>query len=330
MRALRLFLGTVLSLVCLWLAFRGVNLENSSQALRQADQGILLLAVATLGLSTLTKGLRWRVLFALRPAPPSLGTILESLLIGQMLNLALPLRLGDLARAYDVGRGQRESKAFALGTIAVEKVLDVWMLVLLAAALVPFMAFPAWVQDSTAGLLILSLLFLLFTVLFLRARERLRGWLAVLARPAPERWRKRLMEAADSALASLDTLHRRDLLLQVWIWSVAAWLIGAGTNWLVFRALGMDLSFVPALFLLIVLQAGIAVPSSPGKIGVFQFLCTLSLSVFAVNPDLAFGYSWALYLVVVVPIALAGGILLWWRSAHGQHLPWWPGREEER
>jgi uncharacterized protein (TIRG00374 family) len=322
----RLLVGTAISLVSLALALRGVHLDKSLQALLQADIPLLLLAIVTVVFSTLAKGVRWRLLFVPRTPLPPLTTILESLLIGQLLNIALPLRAGDVARAYSLGQWARESKSYALGTIAVEKMLDIWMMALLALALVPFVAFPDWYRDSELALVLLALLFLAATIFLLRAREQALGVLTKILNIAPARLRPRFLQSATLALESLNALHRWDVLILVWLWSIVAWLIAALTNFVAFRALGLDLPFTAALFLLVILQAGIALPSSPGKVGVFQYLCILPLSVYGLNSDLAFTYSWVLYFVVFVPISIAGAAVFWWCNVQWRnvsaHVAW--------
>lgn len=316
----RLLLGTAVSLLALGLALRGVHLDKSLAALLQANVLMMVLAVVTVAGSTLTKALRWRVLFAPRPRLPPLSTLLESLLIGQLLNIALPLRVGDVARAYSIGQWAHESKSFALGTIAVEKMLDIWMMALFALALIPFVAFPDWFRESELGLALLALLFVVATILLLRARERVLHILAWFLNVVPVRLRPRFLQSAALALESLSALNRWDVLIWMWVWSIVAWSIAAITNYVAFRAMGMDLPFSAAIFLLVILQAGIALPSSPGKIGVFQYLCILALAVFGVDQDLAFTYSWVLYFVVLVPISITGALIFWWRNVQWRGL----------
>jgi len=71
---------------------------------------------------------------------------------------------------------------------------------------------------------------------------------------------------------------------------------------------------------LVVLQVGMAVPSSPGRIGVFQYLVILALSIFAVDKNVALGYSVVLYLVIYVPMVLIGGYCLWREKVTWQKL----------
>jgi hypothetical protein len=66
-----------------------------------------------------------------------------------------------------------------------------------------------------------------------------------------------------------------------------------------------------ATVLLLVLQIGVAVPSTPGKVGVFQTLAVLTLSLFAVDRALAFSYGLLLYVVVAAPQMITAGPFVW-------------------
>ncbi len=84
-------------------------------------------------------------------------------------------------------------------------------------------------------------------------------------------------------------------------------------NYLVLISLHIHATFLAAIVLLVILQAGVAVPSSPGKIGVFQNLAVLGLSLFGVAkaPALAFGV--VLHLLIFLPVAVMAGIF--WLSS---------------
>jgi hypothetical protein len=62
------------------------------------------------------------------------------------------------------------------------------------------------------------------------------------------------------------------------------------------------------------LQGGVSLPSTPGKVGVFQYLCVLSLSAFHVPTTIAFGYSLVLYVMVIGSMSAWAAIALWRRS----------------
>jgi uncharacterized membrane protein YbhN (UPF0104 family) len=124
--------------------------------------------------------------------------------------------------------------------------------------------------------------------------------------------RKSLGELAHLALGSLDVLKRWDLHLWLQFLSVAMWLIGVVVNYFVLLALDLQLPWISAFLLMAVLMVGGIVPSSPGKIGVFQYLCILTLGLFGVDKSIGLTYGILLYLVAYGTPMVGGIIALWW------------------
>lgn len=306
----QLWTGIVFSLVFLVLALRGVDLGETLNALRHVNVLLLGAAVMSYVLSTATKAVRWKLLLATRKAP-SFGRAFSVLSIGVMFNTFLPARLGDFARAYLMGEAEADSKVYVLGTVAVEKVADLLFLLLSLMVLLSQMALPEWLSGSARGMaLVLAILIPCF-VLLVWQRDFILRMVERAIRFVPSAWREWLLRQMRYGLSSLDVVRRPRLLIYLFGWSLTVWIISALTNNLVLLALGLPLPFWASLLLLVVLQVGLAVPSSPGRIGVFQYLVILTLSFFPLDKNLALGYSIVLYLVIYVPIVLIGGYCLW-------------------
>ncbi len=315
----QLWIGVVFSLGFLWLALRDVDLRETANALRRVNMPILSAAVASYVFSAAARAIRWRLLLAVRKAP-SFGRAFSVMSIGTMVNSFLPARLGDFTRAYLMGEAEADSKVYVLGTIAVEKVADLLFLLLSLTVLLSQMALPEWLAGSARGMaLVLAILVPCFVLLawqkdfFLRMMEK-------TSRFVPAAWQAWLMQQMGYGLTSLDVMRRPRLLIGLLGWSLIVWILSAFTNYLVLLALELALPFWASLLLLVVLQVGTAVPSSPGRIGVFQYLAILTLSIFAVSKDSALVYSIILYLVVYVPILLIGGYYLWREKITWQKL----------
>ena len=295
----QVLLGLALGVAALYLAAREVSFRELGLVLRSVNLPLLGLTLVSSLLTPVVKAIRWRWLFY--PQRPALGLArLTSLLaLGQAINILLLGRWGELARAYFTGEEAGISKSFVFGTIAAEKLLDMVVLAFLAMALIPFVALPPWLAERVGYVVLAALIVSAIVIALLGGRD---VWLRIaekglrtLPRPAADRWGARLAAALDG----LRALRDRQAAAAIWGWTLAAWLVGALTNLLLLAAFGLEPSLRIALFLLVVLQVGIAVPSTPGKVGVFQFLCVLALSVFAVPASVAFGYGVVLYLIVL-------------------------------
>jgi hypothetical protein len=146
------------------------------------------------------------------------------------------------------------------------------------------------------------------------SQERLLTLAESLGRFLPAPWRGRVRQVISTGLRSLEILRSPWIGLQLQGWSILIWSMSILVNYVVFLALDLPLSFSSAMFLLAVLQVGVAVPSAPGKLGVFHYLCALALSFFGIERGAALGYALLLYLVVFGPPVLLGISLLSWES----------------
>jgi hypothetical protein len=82
-------------------------------------------------------------------------------------------------------------------------------------------------------------------------------------------------------------------------------------NYLLLFAFDLRLSPVAALLVLVAVQASVSVPSLPAGLGVFEYLCVLSLALFGVDRLVALSYGFTLHLLVLGPSTLLGGLFLW-------------------
>jgi uncharacterized protein (TIRG00374 family) len=301
--------------VMFWLA-RTIDLQQILFALRDVNYAWVLVGLLMVLLTLWTRVLRWQVLLDSKQVTAS-GTM-PPLVMGQLLNLITPARLGDLGRTYLVAQEGYPSQARALGTVALEKLWDIVLLVGLVLGLSMWQPLPTWLTLSTrltavgGGILLGGIL----AILLFRRRvaawgSRFSQWSEVSLRRLPKlpyilKW---LAGATERLVDGLAGLHRPRVMLTAGAWSLLTWLLGALTNLALFKAFGLPLSMGIALLLLAVLQIGVALPSVPGRIGVFEGLCLVTLGLFGVEANLALGYGVVLHAVVILPPVVLG---LWW------------------
>jgi uncharacterized protein (TIRG00374 family) len=312
LRRISLGLGLLLGILLLALAFRQVDLASLMVALAKTNPYLVALAFLAVAATTVAKALRWGLLFYPLHGEVHFNNLLSAILVGQMMNSLLPARLGELARAYLIGETEGQYKLRALGTIVVEKLLDGLMLVLLLALLFLVMPLPDWLRipGATAGLAIGGLLAAI--LLLSRQREKMLAVVDRCCRRLPVLDGLGMPQRLGALADGLGSLSAMEVNARLVAWSVTIWFLAAVTNYLTLLALRIEAPLALAsLLVLVVLHLGLAVPSSPGRIGVFHYLCLLSLSVFGVERSLALAYALVLYFVVVLPIIVAGLFCLW-------------------
>jgi hypothetical protein len=138
-------------------------------------------------------------------------------------------------------------------------------------------------------------------------------WLVKLLSRIPFPWgRQFISENLRIALSSLEVFKRWDLHLALQVMSVMIYFLGVVVNYLAFLAMDLRLPFISAFLLFAVLQVGGLVPSSPGKVGVFQILCIWTLEIFSIDKSVGLTYGILLYLIAYGTPVVLGILFLWW------------------
>lgn len=317
---LQIWAGLAVGVTALYLAARSFDVEALGQALRQVRLPLLALTLVTSLLTPVLKARRWRWLFYPERPPLNILQLASLVVIGQAINFMIPGRWGELVRAYLAGEECRISKWFTLGTLAAEKLLDLVILAILVVALIPFVVLPEALAGQVEVVVLTALAVTITAATLLGGRAfwlKLAGTaLRILPPAAAGRWYQRIQAGLDG----LAALGNRRAALAVWGWSGAFWLTAATTNLLLLIAFDLPASPVMALVLLAVLQGGVAVPSTPGKIGVFQLLCVLGLSVFGVPEATGLAYGLVLHVLVVGGVTVWAALVLWARSLNLSRL----------
>ena len=301
----RLALGVLIAGASLYLALRRVSFEEVTAVFLQADLLLVSGALASVAANNVAKAARWKTLLGRESRKVSLTWSLMVILASQALNTLYPARVGDLSRVY-IGGEKASGRAFVLGTVVLEKLFDMLSYVVLFLILFLLIPLPSWVNQSViffvaitfAGIgLVLFLVYRLewFTQVIDRYAHRLPGGI-----------QSRVQAWLHSGLESLDIFYNRRALLLVAFWSLLVWATAVLTNHLTLLALDIRLPMTAPILVLIVLQISMSIPAVPGRIGIFEYLCILSLAVFGIPQAPALSYGILLHIVALLPQTLIG------------------------
>jgi len=298
------------SLLTLYLALRNVDFEEFVHALVQASPRFILYAFISVSVNNLAKTLRWRTLLGPAGKPIPFWKLFLTLMAGQTLNAIYPARIGDLSRALVIGP-EGPGRVFTLGTVVIEKIIDMVAYAILFLLLILLMPLPGWVNNSAYILILVAVLGGSGTLLVVLFPDRFMDLTGKFIQLLPEKIENYIRERLKYGMASLEVLQNRSGLVWLALWSALIWATALVNNQLTLLAVQIHVPLIASLLLLVSLQAGISLPSVPGSIGVFEYICILALSVFQVEEVAALSFAIILHVLVFVPVTLLGLISIW-------------------
>jgi uncharacterized protein (TIRG00374 family) len=303
----------VLSAALIYWTLHGVSPTEVARRLSQADP---LLFAASIFCATGIFALRvprWQTILEPVASKIGLGPLWRATTIGMMVNNVVPARAGEIARAYALTKEAPVPFATALASLAVDRLFDAIVLLLLAAiALLD----PALSTTDTlagrplssfalgaVGIVVVLILGLYALVFFPSQLLRLFELFARRVSPTVEERGKRVLE---TFMQGLSVLRRPAHFAAVFGWTVAHWLLNALGFWLSFKAVGIGAPFSAGLFLQAFIALGTAVPALPGVFGVFEYMSVQGRAVYGVGQEQAATWAIGYHLLSFIPITLLG------------------------
>lgn len=310
-KRISLLLGLAFSLFFLWLGFRGLELGELWEELSNINLLYPLLAVPVFFLAIYVLTWRWYYLLRnvqdVRP-----NRLYPVVLIGYMANNLLPLRLGEVMRAYVLKRRDEAAIPPTLATILVERVFDgLVMLTFIFTALL-FVDF----EEETLRTIITVTTPLFFGAMGIffwlasspQVARRIYTW--ALNTFVPERLRAPILDIIEDLMRGFEALRSARALLLVIFFSFLSWTIEASTYWIVMQAFDFEVTFTVLLLVIGFGNLVTILPSTAGYIGTFHGVAILTLTAFGVGQAAAGSYAVVMHATLWGPITLVGFIFL--------------------
>lgn len=301
----KLWIGLLVGALCLYLAFREVDFGQMWVSLKNANYWYLLPAILILFFSHFLRALRWRYLLdpIRRVDTPSL---FSSLIIGYGANTVTPAHLGEFLRAYVLSRKRKISMGSVFGTIVMERIIDVFSLLALMFLAVLIHPFPEWVVKSGYIMFAAALGLFVLLIFLKRSSKRTETLFHIMLKPVPERTGSRIKRTIERFFSGILPLKEQGDYVIVVLLSICIWVCYGLVFYFCFHAFDFietfHLPWYASLILLVITTISVVVPSSPGYVGPYHFLCQVSLAMFEVPESTALSYAVVVHAVNILPV----------------------------
>ncbi|MDI6780978.1 MAG: lysylphosphatidylglycerol synthase transmembrane domain-containing protein [bacterium] len=302
MKNKKFWIGIGISVVFLYFALKNIEIEKVLKAFGEINYIYIFPVILFSILTYIVRAWRWRYFFRhIKPIPFS--SLFSATMIGFMANNILPARIGELVRAYCIGKKENISKSMSFATIVLERIFDGFSLFFLFVIILIFYPFPEEVRRI--GYLFAAV-YLIAAGILISVRvwsQQTMKIINFLCFRLPKPMGKAITEYAHSFISGLDVLKNGWDVFLILFYSIVLWTISAISFYFMLSGCHLQLSFLAALFVLIVVAIGIAIPAAPGSVGTFQYFTMLGLAVFGIDKNIGLTFSIVLHIIqIAIPI----------------------------
>ena len=304
------------------------DLGDMRDALTGANYFYVIPGIGAYVFALVWRTIRWKII--LKPLGDfKVSRLWPVVTVGYAANNVLPVRLGEIVRAYYLNIREGPSKTSGLATILVERVFDGLALLFLVAVVSLFIPVTGLFQDLGVQAhvnwlfltLSLSVPFFTFTVGLIAMAvwpQIIEGLVARFLTLMPKKIQPTAASLSNQFLLGLSALRYPRRLGAIFLLSVPVWLSEAAMYFLI--ALGFDLQdYFSSMSLLVGVlilttatsNMGTAIPSTGGGVGPFEFFAQATLVFFSVDVSVASAYVLVLHAALLLPITVLGVVYVW-------------------
>ena len=313
----KIFLGTFISLVCLFLLFKIVDsFDKTLESLTSVSIFYLAIGFLIYFLSLFLRTYRWKILLKNNIGTIKFKSLLNVVISGYMFNNLLPARLGELARIYHLSLLKKINKSFVLGSILAERVTDV--IVLMLFLLIGLIFIPTEFTENFSSnlnispqivyisLIILLSLTTIFILIILSGlwKEITHKFLQLLKKINSKFNPDKYIESFTEGAFSISNKK----FIKVVVIATSLWAIEFSMFYLIGTQFNFDIEnlFIAILFFGIFSNLGGIIPSTSGGWGPFEVIGTIVLTSFGVDSNEAAAFTILVHLILWLPISIVG------------------------
>jgi glycosyltransferase 2 family protein len=308
-RVVSFAVAAVLAAVLLYFSLRGIEWNRVAQTVAGAAPGRLMIVVG-IGTTTLfLRACRWRLLINAEGSV-SVPAVFWATAAGYFGNNFLPARGGEIVRTLMISSRSGLETAYVLATALSERVADAVALVVIGA--VVLLVLPAqsgWLATAARPFAILGLLGALGIAILPLLERPVRS--AIDRAPLPHALRPKLITAIEHGLRGMRAFHDPRRLFGFLGLTALIWCLDAVGTVIAASALGLGIPIAVAFLLLAGLGLSSALPSTPGYVGIYQFVAVTVLTPFGLSRTDAIAYILVAQALMYVVIGFWGSLGLW-------------------
>ena len=308
---LKSIVGWIISIFCIGFLFSRIEIKAAVKSLTEFDLIFIMPALLSLFVGYSCRVLRWSSMLkeidykitTISCVAPFLGSI--------ALNNVLPLRAGDIIRAFVFPSAMNITKSAAVSTLMFERLLDILILSLslvLGMIASKILQLPEWIGNVSIALVLICSSIIFSIILFANYFSDIIEKYINITRDAS--LIKTLLEFALPLLKYFAEISTLKSMLKLVLLSIFVWAGEAGLFYFLLLGFNISASFATSLLVMGFITLSTMVPSSPGYVGPFHLAAVTVVGLLGYSSEIGASFAILSHLILWTSTTFCGGVLI--------------------
>jgi hypothetical protein len=294
--------GVLISAAALFALSRVVQWQDLVAAFKSANPLFLLAYLAITVISYMVRGIAWQTILG---KPVTWKQAFFGVCEGYFINDILPFKLGEFARSIYVGRLSGLGTMRTFSSVVIERAFDVSIAAILVLITLPLVVEASWVKSVAMVALIAVLAALVLLYFLTRHQQKVIAWLEN-ATQKRNFLRYKVVPQIEKLMQGFGMLTNPSQFLLSFLWIAATWAIWVSAYYLTILQITPAAPFWWGIFACSIIGLGVALPSAPAGVGVFEASMVAALALLGLNSSSVLAYALLVHFSQVVLAVLLG------------------------
>lgn len=294
--------GVLISAAALFALSRVVQWQDLVAAFKSANPLFLLAYLAITVISYMVRGKAWQTILG---KPVTWKQAFFGVCEGYFINDILPFKLGEFARSIYVGRLSGLGTMRTFSSVVIERAFDVSIAAILVLITLPLVVEASWVKSVAMVALIAVLAALVLLYFMTRHQQKVIAWLEN-ATQKRNFLRYKVVPQIEKLMQGFGMLTNPSQFLLSFLWIAATWAIWVSAYYLTILQITPAAPFWWGIFACSIIGLGVALPSAPAGVGVFEASMVAALALLGLNSSSVLAYALLVHFSQVVLAVLLG------------------------
>ncbi len=301
-KILRWLPGLLISILASFFIFKVIDIDVLVNSISKIGINNILVIVGITLVSLAARAMAWMKLL------PKVNFIDSFLITNEsyFFNNLIP-RSGELVKAILFAKPASEHAFKIFSSVVVERSLDLVIAASMFLVTFPFVSQLNSIRPVAFVLLVLFLLFLISGFLIAINAKKVKSWLRNIGRKSTN-FMEKVLPRIEMIIDGFLILTNWRQFISVLFWIIISWFLWTLILFYSLNAVHIGVKFWWAIFTEGVLALGIALPSAPAGLGIFEGTMIAALSVFDINKEEALGIAVVIHLVQIIITTIIGFI----------------------